>query len=174
MTETLQLVDDSTTAWPERYNVRAEVTYRDRRGNHSRMQVIAFQRDMTREQADELLAALGFNPAMKGYHYLVSQAKDTFSLEEADALVNYLNSRKGTLARMQPARLPSENTMGASAIPTLPSFKDGAIYRYHTEPGYPLKFRVESINMRIYLYMARLAREFQGLDNDEKAGELGN
>ena len=57
--------------------------------------------------------------------------------------------------------------MGASAIPTLPSFRDGLVYRLFTERGYDLPFKVEAINIKTYLYMARLVNELrQALDKN--------
>ena len=170
MPESSTLSDEKHTAWPGRFIVRAEINYRDRRGRQSSMQVTTFQRELTREQVDALLLPLGFDPVMSGYHFLVSQARDTYSQEEAEALVAYLNTRKGTSAFMKTANLPTPNVMGASAIPSLPSFKDGAIYRYYTEPGYPLSFRVESINIKTYLYMARLFNEFHDFHEKRETG----
>ena len=152
-------VPAGTPPWPDRFQVKAEVFYRDRRGKPATMHVIFFRSGMSAEEAAVLLEPLGFTPGMQAYRRLVSQAQDTFSQQQAQQLSAYLQQRPGTLVRISPAPLPSPDLVGASALPGLPSFRDGSAYRVYTEPGYNLDFKVESINLRTYIAMAHLLRE---------------
>lgn len=147
--------------WTGRYQVRAEVSYRDRKGRPGSMHIITFQPDMPVAEVSALLEPLGFTPESVAYKRLVSQARDTFSKEQAEELAVYLDGRRGTQARISPAPLPSPALIGASAIPSLPSFRDGVVYRLHLEPGYRLPFKVESINIKTYIAMAKLFQEMK-------------
>ncbi|HNR02579.1 MAG TPA: hypothetical protein PKK59_08595 [Anaerolineaceae bacterium] len=152
---------DAHAHWPERYSVRAEVRYQPRRGARAGvMQVIAFQPEMTDEEVSALLEPLGFTPASPGYRHLAGQARDTFSLPQAEALAAYLEKRPGTTACVLPAKLPLPVLIGASEIPSLPSFRDGSVYRLYTEKGYHLPFKVVTLNMKTYIALARLFSEF--------------
>jgi len=141
--------------------VRAEIRYHSRRGKSGVMQVIIYQPRMPEEECAEILAAVGITPEVKGWPRFVSQTKDTYSRDQAEVLVAYLNSRQATSAHMREAGLPLPGIVGASAIPTLPSFRDGIVYRLYTEKGYNLAFDVEAINVKTYLYMTRLFNEFE-------------
>jgi hypothetical protein len=153
--------------WPGRYNVKAQVNYRNRRGKLGVMQVITFQPEMPEDEYAVILEEAGIDPGTQAWTRFISQAKDTFSHEQAAALVAYLNTRQGTSAYLREAKFPAPDTIGASAIPTLPSFRDGQVYRLFTEHGYSLPFKVEAINMKTYLYMARLFDEMKStLDHD--------
>lgn len=149
--------------WPDRYSVRAVITYRARRGKTATMQVITYQPDMPDQEIHEILESAGYPPGEADWLNLASQARDTFSLPQAESLVTYLTSKPGTTAIMKPAAKPHPLINGASMIPLLPSFRDGIVYRYYTERGYPLPFKVEAINMKTYLYMSRLFREIKEL-----------
>jgi len=161
--ETFISSNQEAETWPYRYSVRAVITYRSRRGKSGTLQVITYQPDMPDHEIQSILESAGYTPAEKNWLNLVSQAKDTFSLPQAESLVAYLNARSGTTAIMKPAVKPQPLISGASMIPLLPSFRDGIVYRYYTERGYPLPFKVEAINMKTYLYMSRLFREIKGL-----------
>lgn len=147
--------------WPGRFLVRADISYRDRRGKSSTLQVIHFQPDMTEKEAGDLLDLLGISPNTKELRNLVSQTRDTFSNEQAEALVAYLHKRRGTRAYAKPAYVPLPDQMGASAIPNLPSLRDRTVYKLYLEPGYDLDFRVEAVNIKVYINMAHLFREFK-------------
>lgn len=149
--------------WPGRYSVRAVITYRGRHGKPGTLQVITYQPDMPEEEIFAALQSAGYNPGAENWLNLVSQAKDTFSLPQAESLVSFLNGRPGTTAILKPAGKPQPLLSGASMIPLLPSFRDGIVYRYYTERGYNLSFKVEAINIKTYLYMSRLFREITGL-----------
>lgn len=170
MSETLDILKhqpQGTRTWSGRFNVRAQITYHSRRGKSGVMQVITYQPDMAEEEYRAILGEIGIQPDATGWALFVSQAKDTFSSEQADALVAYLNAREGTRAYRRDADLPTPGQMGVSAIPTLPSFRDGLVYRLFTERGYDLPFKVEAINIKTYLYMARLVNELrQALDKN--------
>ncbi len=154
---------EEVPTWTGRYSVRAVITYRGRRGKAGTMQVITYQPVMPDEEILDVLQSAGYNPGIDNWLNLVSQAKDTFTLSQAESLVAYLDSRPGTSAILKPAGSPQPLLSGASMIPLLPSFRDGIVYRYYTERGYSLPFKVEAINMKTYLYMSRLFREIKGL-----------
>lgn len=147
--------------WPGRFNVRAEIRYRSRRKGAGVMQVILYQPALKEDECAAILAVAGFTPEAAEWTSLVSQARDTFSDLESAALVDYLNSREGTTAHRSGARLPAPGVIGASAIPTLPSFRDGLVYRLHTERGFTLPFKAEAVNVKTYLHMARLFNELR-------------
>jgi hypothetical protein len=150
-----------STTWPGRFNVRAEIRYRSRRKGAGVMQVILYQPALPEADCADILADAGFVSGNEAWSSLVSQAKDTFSFAESEALVNYLNTREGTSAHRYAAKLPTPGLIGASAIPTLPSFRDGIVDRLHTQRGYSLPFKVEAVNVKIYLHMTRLYNEFR-------------
>lgn len=150
-----------STTWPGRFNVRAEVRYRSRRKGSGVMQVILYQPALTEAECADILAEVGFSSEDEAWTSLVSQARDTFSSSESEALVNYLHYREGTTAKRYAAKLPTPGIIGASAIPALPSFRDGIVDRLHTERGYSLPFKVEAVNVKTYLHMARLYNEFR-------------
>ena len=155
----------SMSGWPGRYNVRAEVIYHQRRGARSGvMQVIAFQPEMTDDEVNVLLKPMGYYPGIPGYQHLAGQARDTFSRSQAEALVAYLSTRSETTAYMVPANLPLPVLMGASEIPSLPSFRDGSVYRLYTERGYNLPFKAVTVNMKTYIALARMFSEFRGYE----------
>lgn len=125
------------------------------------MQVILYQPALTEEECATILAEVGCTPGAAEWTSLISQAKDTFSDVKSAALVDYLNSREGTTAHRSEARLPAPGVIGASAIPTLPSFRDGFVYRLYTQRGYNLPFKAEAINLKTYLHMTRLFNELR-------------
>ena len=151
--------------WPGRYQVRAEITYRDRRGKPSTLQVIHFQPDMTDDEALTLLVPLGIIPETKDFHHFVSQARDTFSSDQAEALVAYLNRRKGTHGVVKPAHVSLPGLLGASAITKLPSLRDRSVYKLYLEPDYNLDFRVEAVNIKVNIHLARFFREIKEHEN---------
>lgn len=153
--------------WTGRYTVKAEVTYRDRKGKISTLHVIHFQPEMGDEEVTALLRPFGYTPEIKQFRYLASQARDTFSLEQAEALVAYLNRHKGTTAYLRTAGIPLPALMGASAIPLLSSFRDRSVYKLHLEAGYDLDFKVEAVNMKTFIGMAHLLGEFREQDKTE-------
>ncbi|NMD31213.1 MAG: hypothetical protein GYA80_05815 [Chloroflexi bacterium] len=155
--------------WDGRFTVRAEISYRDRKGKPAIMQVITFQPFMAKTDAMRLLEPFGISNATEGWRYYLSQVRDTFSLEQAEPLVDYLNHRRRTKASLRLAFVPVANLMGASAIPSLPSFRDRSVYKLYLEPGYPLEFKVSAINLKTYIAMAHLFREFkeQELEDDQ-------
>ncbi len=159
------LSSEDRPIWSGRYQVRAEITYRDRRGKPSTLQVIHFQPDMTEDEAVTLLDPLGITRETKDFHNIVSQARDTFSSDQAEALVVYLNKRKGTRAYVKPAYVPIPGLIGASAIPLLPSMRDRSVYKLYLEPGYDLDFRVEAVNIKVYINMAHFFREIKEYEN---------
>jgi len=162
ITEPTNYSPEGREIWQGRFQVRAEIQYRDRRGKTSILQVIHFQPDMSEKEAETLLAPLGFTPDYEGFTLLVSQVRDTFSNEQAEKLAAYLNRRRGTRASIKPAYAPSPKLMGASAIRSLPSLRDRSVYKLYLEPGYDLDFRVEAVNLKVYINMAHLFSELKG------------
>lgn len=163
--EPLNESTEGRNIWQGRYLVRAEINYRDRRGKSLTLQTIHFQPEMTEKEAAALLAPLGFSADIEGFHNLISQARDTFSNNQAQKLVDYLNRRRGTRAYAKIAYVPLQYLMGASAISSLPSLHDRSVYKLYLEPGYDLDFRVEAVNMKVYINMAHLFRELKGQKN---------
>jgi len=94
--------------WPGRYMVRAD--YPDGK-------MILFQNDMTVEQARELLEPLGFSPDDEKNPYIQSLAEETFTEEEADKLIAFMESFKDTKAEKVPALKPTEGGIGVGALP---------------------------------------------------------
>lgn len=125
--------------------------------------VIIYQPKMNDEECASILGEIGIFPGEKRWSRFVSQVHDTFSYEQTASLVDYLNSRQGTSAYQREAVLPKPEIVGASAIPTMPSFRDGLVYRFYTERGYALPFKVEAINLKTYLYMTHLFNEFDSV-----------
>ena len=161
--ESVKNLPEEVPGWTGRYSVRAVIAYRGRHNKAGTMQVITYQPEMPQEEILDVLQSAGYKPGADNWLNLVSQAKDTFSLTQAEALVAYLNSRPGTTAVMKPAGIPHPLMCGASMIPLLPSFRDGIVYRYYTERGYSLPFKVEAINTKTYLLLSRLFREIKEL-----------
>ena len=161
--ESSNKLPEEVSTWTGRYSVRAVVTYRGRHGKSGTMQVITYQPEMPEEELLDVLQSTGYKPGADNWLNLVSQAKDTFSLSQAEALVAYLDSRPGTAAILKPAGKPQPFVSGASMVPLLPSFRDGIVYRYYTERGYSLPFKVEAINTKTYLLLSRLFREIKEL-----------
>lgn len=157
----VEKITEDQDLWQGRYLVRAEITYRDHKGKAATLQVIHFQPEMSADEVFALLQPLGFVKGTEEYRYLASQAKDTFSAGQAEALVDFLNRRRGTYAYIKPAQKPRPALMGASALPFLPSFRDRSIYKVHLEPGYDLPIKVEAVNMKIFISMAHLIKEFR-------------
>jgi len=156
------LEPDQKLHWPRRFNVRAEVRYQPHRGARAGvMQVVAFQPEMQDEEVRALLIPLGYTSDTPGYRHLAAQARDTFSLPQAEALTAYLNRRPGTAAYLLPANLPLPVLIGASEVLSLPSFRDGSVYRLYTERGYDLPFKVVTLNMKTFIALSRLYNELR-------------
>ena len=94
--------------WPGRYYVDAD--YPD-----GKMRL--FQPEMEEEEVRELLEPYGFTPDNLNYLYIKSQAEETFTEEEADKLIAFMESFKDTKAEKVPALKPTEGGIGVGALP---------------------------------------------------------
>ncbi len=105
-------------------------------------------------RCDAFAEPFGISNATEGWRYYLSQVRDTFSLEQAEPLVDYFKPSQGDKSFLRPAFVPIANLMGASAIPSLPSFRDRSVYKLYLEPGYLLEFKVSAINLKTYIHGA--------------------
>jgi hypothetical protein len=71
---------------------------------------------MTEEELKELLEPLGFTSEMENYLYICSYAEETFSIEQAQELLLYLES-EGVSARIRVATKPDKDIIGFGALP---------------------------------------------------------
>jgi hypothetical protein len=94
--------------WLGRYKVRAY--YPDG-------EMWLYRADMTEEEARELLEPLGLNPCDEKNPYIQSLAEETFTEEEADKLIAFMESFKDTKAEKVPALKPTEGGIGVGALP---------------------------------------------------------
>lgn len=94
--------------WPGRYTVSAD--YPD---GYMKL----FQPEMTDEEARELLEPLGFTPEdEEEYLYIKSQAEETFTEEQADKLIAFMESFKDTKAEKKPAHKPKAGYAGVGSL----------------------------------------------------------
>ncbi|NLH79194.1 MAG: hypothetical protein GX465_19425 [Acidobacteria bacterium] len=93
--------------WPGRYMVTAD--YPDG-------YMVLFQPEMTDEEARELLEPYGFTPEDENYLYIKSQAEETFTEEQADKLIAFMESFKDTKAEKKPAYEPKEGYAGVGSM----------------------------------------------------------
>jgi hypothetical protein len=95
-----------------------------------------FQPDIPEDELTALLEPLGFYPDMDGYDYIVSQAEDTFSEEQADELIAHLETHPGTKTWKRPAYKPENRYLGVSYR------ADGHVcYDFSMEASYSLDFK---------------------------------
>ena len=116
--------------WPGRYYVDAD--YPD-----GKMRL--FQPEMEEEEVRELLEPLGFTPDNLNYLYIKSQAEETFTEEQADKVIAFMESFKDTKAEKRPALKPTEAGLGVGALPV--GGGDG-FYMLDKADEYDLDFKV--------------------------------
>ena len=116
--------------WPGRYYVDAD--YPD-----GKMRL--FQPEREEEEVRELLEPYGFTPESEEYLYIKSQAEETFTEEQADKLIAFMESFKDTKAEKSPAIKPTENSIGVGAFPV--GGGDG-FYMLDKADEYDLDFKV--------------------------------
>ena len=116
--------------WLGRYKVRAY--YPDG-------EMWLYRADMTEEEARELLEPLGLNPCDEKNPYIQSLAEETFTEEEADKLIAFMESFKDTKAEKVPALKPTEGGIGVGALPV--GGGDG-FYMLDKADEYDLDFKV--------------------------------
>ena len=118
--------------WPGRYYVEAD--YPDG-------YMMLFQPEMTEEEARELLEPLGFTPDDEDYLRVKSQAQETFTEEQADKVIAFMESFKGTKAEKRPALKPTEAGLGVGALPV---GGDDGFYTLDGADEYGLDIKVEA------------------------------
>ena len=111
--------------WPGRYYVEAD--YPDG-------YMMLFQPEMTDEEARELLEPYGLKTP-----YAKSLAEETFTEEQADKLIAFMESFKGTKAEKRPALKPTEAGLGVGALPV---GGDDGFFMLDKTDEYDLPFKV--------------------------------
>lgn len=111
--------------WPGRYYVEA---------NYPDGYMMLFRTDMTDEEARELLEPYGLKTP-----YAKSIAEETFTEEQADKLVAFMESFKGTKAEKRPALKPTEAGLGVGALPV---GGDDGFFMLDKMDEYDLPFKV--------------------------------
>ena len=125
--------------WPGRYTVVAKVEEMPHRGNkYKDVWLMLFREEMSEEEVKALLEPLGVTPKVEMYQYLVSQAEETFTEQQADELIAYLETYNGTKATKKPAKKPENGYMGVGAIAVGGGQE---FYMLSTEPHYNLSFK---------------------------------
>ena len=113
--------------WPGRYYVDA---------NYPDGYMMLFRTDMTDEEARELLEPYGLQTP-----YAKSLAEETFTEEQADKLIAFMESFKDTKAEKRPALKPTEAGLGVGALPV---GGDDGFYTLDGADGYGLDIKVEA------------------------------
>jgi hypothetical protein len=132
--------------WPGRYTVEAVVErWPHREDIYKDVWLSLFQVDMTPEEARALLEPLGFTPDMedRDYAYTVSYVEATFSEQQADKLIAYLESHNGTKAEKKPAKKPYPGSQLAGIAAMAYGSMEGH-YPLHEEEGYNLTFKTKA------------------------------
>jgi len=131
--------------WLGRFWVYAIVQRWSDRGYIWKDQRLDLFQYMSDEESGALLESLGFASDMdRGeYLYLVSQVLDTFTEEQADELIAYLENHRsaGTKAWKESATKPHIGAIGITAVP-IGGHDD--IYTLCDEPNYDLRFKAEA------------------------------
>ena len=152
--------------WSGRYWVHAIVERWPDRGLIWKDQRLDLFQELSEEECKALLEPLGFASDMDRGEYLnlVSQVKDTFTEEQADELIAYLEGHKsvGTKAWKAPAPKPEIGFLGITALP-IGGHDD--IYRLCDEPNYDLSFKAQA-------YFDRLGGEIIEPDPDDSPDDL--
>lgn len=138
--------------WPGRFIVRAKVERWPHNGGIYRdVGLQLFKVDMAEEEIRSLLEPLGFKPDKEDteYLYLMSYAEDTFSEEQADKLIAYLEGHKGTQAWKEPAEKPEpndpeDNTIRWAGISSISYGSREGHYPLYKEDSYNLDFKAEA------------------------------
>ncbi len=104
----------------------------------------------------------------EGWRYYLSQVRDTFSLEQAEPLVDYLKPSQGDKSIPAPGVCSDCQPDGRQRHPFSPSFRDRSVYKLYLEPGYLLEFKVSAINLKTYIAMAHLFREFKEQEMEDE------
>lgn len=143
--------DSQSELWPGRYTVAAVVERWPHRGYiYKDVWLSLFQVDMTPEEARALLEPLGFTPDMEDiddidYAYTVSYVEATFSEQQADKLIAYLESHTGTKAEKKPAEKPYPGAQpGYAGIQSISYGSMEGHYPLHEEEDYNLAFKAEA------------------------------
>ena len=111
--------------WLGRYYVEA---------NYPDGYMMLFQPEMTEEEARELLEPYGLKTP-----YAKSIAEETFTEEQADKVIAFMESFKGTKAEKRPALKPTEAGLGVGALPV---GGDDGFFMLDKTDEYDLPFKV--------------------------------
>jgi hypothetical protein len=140
--------DSQRELWPGRYTVEAVVErWPHREYIYKDVWLGLFQVDMTPEEARALLEPLGFTPDMedRDYAYTVSYVEATFSEQQADKLIAFLESHSGTKAEKKPAEKPYPGAQhGLAGIQAMAYGSLEGHYPLHEEEDYNLAFKAEA------------------------------
>ena len=129
--------EDSGKIWPGRFTVHAIVNHFPFDGYiYENVKLGLFRTDMSDEEAMLLfLEDLCLDPDGP---YMLSNAFDTFTKQQAEELVKYLENYPETKAYMEPATIPSVRQCGVSALPY------GEHIDFRKAPDYNLDFTVSA------------------------------
>ncbi len=140
--------------WPGRYLVKAKVKAWSHNGViYRNVGLKLFRADMEEDEIRSLLEPLGFKPDKEDteYLYLMSYAEDTFSEEQADKLIAYLEGHDGTQAWKEPAEKPEpndpedeDNVIRWAGISAIVSGMRQGHYPLYKEDSYNLDFKAEA------------------------------
>lgn len=127
--------------WVGRYRIGAKVDNWKHKGTIYEDQIMSlFQVDMDQEESKALLETFGFTPEKDGedYPYLVTQVEATFSEEQADELIAYLENLEGTTAWKKPAYKPIKGHAGPGSMAVGGSCD---FYMFSEDSNYSLDFK---------------------------------
>lgn len=131
------------SVWPGRYWIRAKVERWPHKGGiYGGVELKLFQVDISEQEVKALLEPLGLIYDMENeeYPYIKSQVAETFTEEQADQLIAWLEEIKdGVKAWKDPALKPGGEGMGVGAIAV--GVGDGFYMMDHMD-GYDLPFKV--------------------------------
>jgi hypothetical protein len=126
--------------WLGRYRVGAKVDNWKHKGMVYEDQVMSlFQVNMDADETKALLETFGFTPEKDGedYPYLVTQVEATFTEEQADELIAYLETLEGTTAWKKPAYKPIKGHAGPGSMAVGGSCD---FYMFSQDSNYSLDF----------------------------------
>jgi hypothetical protein len=156
--------------WPGRYYVSAEKKRWPHRGGVYRdVEILLFQPKMPVEELKALMESLGLSLELPGGSYIISQIEQTFTGQQADELIAYLEEHDGTKAWKEPAYKPIENGIGLGFYPV---GGPTDFYKLHMEEGYNLSFKAEAYYDVEYAEWAETNQEIQLDDMAEQEEKL--
>jgi hypothetical protein len=130
--------------WPGRYYVFAIVKKFEDIGNiYKNVLFTIFQNEMPEDEAISLLKPFGFTPDDEYWMYEKSYAEETFSAEQANELIPFLEGYRDTKAYLKPASKPSpKHGEILSGVGCLAVGGGSEFYMFSNTPGYSLSIKV--------------------------------